>query len=98
MRTDQGCSPVLSKSRTLRRIGERGPRAGLLEGLLVVLIVLVVGHAEWRGLSTTTEGLLSAIKLPLMLVVIVDKDEKDRMRSQNLGVVARTKSQTLSLY
>ncbi len=56
---DQGCSPVLPESRALRRVGERGPRTGLLEGV-VVLLVLVVGHAGWRVFSTTTAGLLSA--------------------------------------
>jgi len=48
---------VLPESRALRRVGERGPRTGILEGL-VVLLVLVVGHAGRRVFSTTTAGLL----------------------------------------
>ena len=70
------CSPVLPESRALRRIGERGSRAGLLEGVLVLLIVLVVGHAEWRVFSTTTAGLLSVEGSSLRLDVAVDKDRK----------------------
>lgn len=75
--TDQGCSPVLPESRALRRIGERGSRTGLLKGVLVLLIVLVVGHAGWRDFLTTTAGLLSTEGLSLGLGVAVDKDRKE---------------------
>jgi len=74
LETDQGYSPVLPESRALHRIGERGPRTGLLERVIVLLIVLVVGHAEWRVFSTTTAGLLSAEESSSALAVAVDKD------------------------
>jgi len=50
---------VLPESRALHRVGKRGPRTGRLELVLVLLVILVVRHAEWRVFSTTTTaGLL----------------------------------------